>query len=451
MPIIPNPAAFIQKPSLWTALGDAGTAGAQASGMIQETLLAKAKLEGWREARDLQRQQIAMETEAFEMKKADREAGIQAAEGISQYRQAQQPRNDRRNQATSMGPDRLGLTQGAAAGMVDADEQAENAQVEEIAKTVTKDPRARQAFLEDVRGDRQQRAISQGLQTAKGRLQDTILGFSNTPEAAGFQQDFEALAGELEQILPDTDPKLAAAVIDDVGRRLAEKKKLVYEHVLRERRDMAARSFIQQMAGQYPPDHPMQETLRFLDLAIEAGDLDGKDVLTFLKTQEMGLIQVAPGQYMTREAWGVEEGKRAETARKTAEGQARIEQGDRKLDQADEKLGQGRKALDLRERTVAENERHNRETEKKGDTTSVTPKQRADLIERRIKAISGTVEGFQMSAAEIRKEAMRQVDEELASGAAQPEATDPLDALDPSELDGLSEEDKKKLREMVGG
>jgi hypothetical protein len=287
VPIVFNPGAFKQKPGLFDALGDAGTAAGQASGMMVEAMLAKAKLEGWKEARenDKRRLAIAEQDQAFQVQ--DRDAAMQTAEAGSQFRGFQ---------AKPSPAESVGLMPPGTG--VDPSEEDENAEVQRIATEVTKDPRARMAFLEDVKAGRQEKAIQDGLQSVKGKLQDRLAGIGGNEHAMAFAPDFERLVAELDQIQPGMDPKLVASIIDDIGRRADGYSKEMYETALWKGKQQQALDMIAGMRETLPPGHPMHDKLAIAELGVALGDVDDFDsVMRALNAEQLGFQEVEPGLF----------------------------------------------------------------------------------------------------------------------------------------------------------
>ncbi len=456
MPIVFNPGAFESRHLQQQAADRAPDA--------MEFALAKAKLEGFKEAREIEKKRLGLAEQDQAMQVEDRNATMEAAQATVDYKQAQAPRDERRKGLRIGGntKDPLGLTQGASVGMAQSDQQEETGQVQRILGGM-KDPRAKQAFIQDVTADRQQRTIAQGLTSVRDRLQDRLVGLASdpgknpfAPDAAAFAPEFEKLAAELDQINEQTDPKLAAAIIDDVGRREDQYTKEMYETSLWKQRQGAAIAMVQQMAAEYPPDHPMQERLRTIGLAATLGDIEPQDVMDTLKAEESGRTPV--------EIFGL--GKVWMTSEQAMKYQN--EQADNLRAAAAE--GFRRKRDDAR---LKETERHNRATEEtaKGKNGEKGPNVSRGLRggtagERQKIADALMLEDDDLSfkdawaqAGEMMKENTRAQMGELGGGVVpgvkdKPKGDAFLEAMTPAkraEYDALSPELQKRIREKAGG
>jgi hypothetical protein len=339
MPILFNPSAF-KSPGFQQAAADRAPD-------AMEFALAKAKLEGWKEARENDKKRLALAEQDQAMQVEDRDATMQAAQGAVDYKQAQAPRDERRKGLRIGGNanDPLGLTQGASVGMAQSDEQEENAQIERIATEVTKDPRARMAFLEDVDRGRKERAIGEGLTRVRDRLQDRLVGLANDPDAAAFAPEFQRLVDELEQIDETMDPKLAAGLIDNAERKEAEYFKEVRETALWKQQQRDADVAIQAEMENYPPGHPMREWLRAAALDVRIGEVDPKNAIQAVKAAGIGLMAVTlpngAQAWMNPKDAGDFQDKMADNTRAEAKDAAQAAATNR--------------GLDFRERTAAEN------------------------------------------------------------------------------------------------
>jgi hypothetical protein len=285
MPIVFNPQAF-QSPGFQQAAAD------RAPDAL-ELMLARAKLDGWKEARENDKRRLALVEQDQAMQVEDRAATMEAAGASVDYKQGQAPRDERRRGLRVGGNpnDPLGLTQGASVGLTQSDQQDETAQVERILGNM-KDPRAKQAFLADVTMERKARSVAQGLTSIRDRLQDRLVGIMNDEDAAAFAPDYQRLVDELEQITEDMDPKIAAAIIDDVGRREAGYSKEVRETALWKKQQRAVVDMVAQRKGMYPPNHPMQGKLDALGLSATLGEVEPKDAMDLLAADDVGRIPV---------------------------------------------------------------------------------------------------------------------------------------------------------------
>jgi hypothetical protein len=454
MPILFNPGAFKQKPGLLDALGDAGTAGAQASGMMMEAALAKAKLDGWKEARELDKKRLALfeQDQAFQVEdralqaqnRAESTALAGAEAGLQQFGLGKPQLRAGVEQAGAAVGGALGGPMGmvAQAGIEQAAgpaiDDVEASYVREQAKKLS--PGARAAFVQSYIDGRKREVIQREGASLRASIQDTLIGFARTPEAEPFSEPLQALAAEAD-ILDDEGigPEDRARIAGDIRAELGKLKTAARAKTERDRTDLAAIEQIDKMLSVAPPGSPMWMQLNAMKIAIEFTEVKGSDLLRSF---------TAGGQMEQRGQ--VQADTQAHRAQQLERSDRRIDISQQNADtsktRTESQIAQG----DARIKIAQQNA--DTAASRAGASSKVSPKQRADMIGRRIQQIQGGLSPEILSAKvdEIRQMATKQIDEELSFGGMSVVGEQPQASAPPAgfmeDYEKLSEAEKAKAR-----
>lgn len=224
----------------------------------------------------------------------------QAAEGIAQFQMNQMPRDERRQVLGQQPRDAADAARlGAAAGRVQSDADAEQADVKHVLENITKTPEAKVAFLQFHKQDRQERLLKDTSLALSGRIQDKLIAAQQSPGWAPFADRLGPMADELAQVEdPNVDPRLRAQIIDKVTHEFDQLSALAYQHGKRVEDDQLAIQQIAETEAGLPPGHPFRTQLQLLRMAVQNMDVKGADALRMLKFHDLGLQEIEPGVWV---------------------------------------------------------------------------------------------------------------------------------------------------------